>query len=99
MPGQKIDEGQMDMVLDFTNPVPAIWTMKLMGLPPTKWRHWAEYFHAATVYGQQMPEYQAAVVRTPEMVAEVTEVLGSVVAIPATTSSRAWSRWRSRAAG
>ena len=73
---QKIEQGEMDMVLDFTNPVPAIWTMKLMGLPPTKWQHWAEYFHAASAYGQQMPEYQAAVARTPDMVAEVTEVLG-----------------------
>ena len=73
---QKIDQGEMDMVLDFTNPVPAIWTMKLMGLPPTKWQHWAEYFHAASAYGQQMPEYQAAIARTPDMVAEVIEVLG-----------------------
>jgi cytochrome P450 len=73
---QKIEEGRMDLVLDFTNPVPAIWTMKLMGLPPNTWRHWAEYFHAATAYGQQMPEYQAAIARTPAMVAEITEILG-----------------------
>jgi cytochrome P450 len=72
---QKIEEGRMDLVLDFTNPVPAIWTMKLMGLPPTTWHHWAEYFHAATAYGQQMPQYQAAIARTPDMVAEVKEVL------------------------
>ncbi len=72
---QKIAEGRMDMVLDYTNPVPAIWTMKLMGLPLTTWRHWAEYFHAATAYGQQMPQRQAAIARTPEMVAEVKEVI------------------------
>jgi cytochrome P450 len=72
---QKIEEGRMDLVLHFTNPVPAIWTMRLMGLPPSKWQHWAEYFHSASAYGQQMPEYQAAIARTPEMVAEVTEVL------------------------
>jgi cytochrome P450 len=73
---QKIEGGEMDMVLDFTNPVPAIWTMRLMGLPPTKWRYWAEYFHSATAYGREMPEYRAAVARTPEMVAEVIEVIG-----------------------
>ncbi len=73
---QKIEDGHMDMVLDFTNPVPAIWTMQLMGLPLTKWHHWAEYFHSATAYGQQMPERQAAIARTPEMVEEMKEVLG-----------------------
>jgi cytochrome P450 len=73
---QKIEEGRMDMVHDFTSPVPAMWTMKLMGLPPTTWRHWAEYFHAATAYGQQMPEYQAAIARTPGIVEEVKEVIG-----------------------
>jgi cytochrome P450 len=72
---QKIEEGQMDLVLDFTNPVPAIWTMRLMGLPPTTWEHWAEYFHAAAAYGQKMPEYQTAIARTPDMVAEVVEIL------------------------
>jgi cytochrome P450 len=72
---QKIAAGQMDMVLDYTNPVPAIWTMKLMGLPLTTWKHWAEYFHSATAYGQQMPQRQAAIARTPEMVAEVKEVI------------------------
>ncbi|MGP0029235.1 MAG: cytochrome P450 [Acidimicrobiales bacterium] len=73
---QKIEAGRMDLVLDFTNPVPAIWTMRLLGLPLTQWQHWAEYFHSATAYGPQMPERQAALARTPAMVAEVTEVLG-----------------------
>lgn len=73
---QKIEAGQMDMVLDFTNPVPAIWTMRLLGLPLTQWHHWAEYFHSATAYGPQMPERQVALARTPGMVAELKEVLG-----------------------
>lgn len=74
---QVVGSGRMDMVYDFTNPVPAIWTMRLMGLPPTKWQHWAEYFHGATAYGRQMPEFQAAVARTPEMIAEVKEVVAA----------------------
>ena len=32
---QKIADGQMDLVLDYASPVPAILTMKLMGLPLT----------------------------------------------------------------
>ena len=72
---QHIERGQMDLVLDFTNPVPAIWTMRLLGLPPTSWEHYGEYFHAAAAYGQAMPEYQRAIARTPVMVAEVLEIL------------------------
>lgn len=79
---QKIEAGRMDMVLDFTNPVPAIWTMRLMGLPLTQWKHWAEYFHSATAYGPQMPERQVALARTPAMVAEVKELVGERRAHP-----------------
>jgi cytochrome P450 len=63
----------MDMVLDFTNPVPGLWTMKLLGLPPERWEHYATYFHAVSAYGADMAEYQQAVNRTPEIVAEVLE--------------------------
>ena len=72
---QKIGEGRMDMVLDFTNPVPGLWTMKLLGLPPTRWEHYAAYFHAVAAYGQEMSEYQAAVARTPEMIGELLDII------------------------
>jgi len=48
---QRIADGAMDMVSDFTNPVPAIWTMRILGLPAESWLHYAEYFHA-TAAGQ-----------------------------------------------
>lgn len=72
---QKIADGRMDMVLDYTNPVPALWTMQMLDLPPESWEHFAAYFHGTAAYGRDMPEYQQAISRTPEMIAEVTEVV------------------------
>src|SRR5579883_1705014 len=42
---QKIEDGAMDMVLDYTNPVPAVLTMELLGLPKDKWEYYADMFH------------------------------------------------------
>lgn len=72
---QKIAEGRMDMVLDFTNPVPAMLTMKLLGLPTTSWEHYAEVFHATAAYADTSPEFQHAVARVPDMVSELTEII------------------------
>ena len=71
---RRIADGRMDMVADFTSPVPGIWTMKLMGLPASMWEHYAEYFHAVAAYGDDMPEYQHAVSRTPQMIGELLEI-------------------------
>jgi cytochrome P450 len=71
---QKIAVGQMDMVHDFTSPVPGLWTMKLMGLPASMWQHYAEYFHAVAAYGPESPAYERAVTSTPEMIAELLEI-------------------------
>jgi cytochrome P450 len=72
---QKIADGQMDMVLDFTNPVPALWTMQMLDLPTDRWEHFAEFFHATAAYGPEMPEFQRALARTPAMIAEVIEIV------------------------
>lgn len=74
---QKIEAGQMDMVTDFTTLVPGLWTMNLMGLPASMCQHYAEYFHAVSAYGADMPEYQRAVSRTPEMIAELLEIMAT----------------------
>lgn len=71
----KIADGQMDMVHDFTNPVPALWTMRMLDLPLQGWERFADYFHASAAYGQETDEYKRAVSHTPEMVAEVTEII------------------------
>ena len=42
---QRIADGRMDLVLDYASPVPAILTMRLMGLPYDNWQLYADLFH------------------------------------------------------
>jgi cytochrome P450 len=66
-----IEAGRMDLVRDLTNPVPAVVTMRLMGLPCDDWEHYGELFHATVAYRPGSPEYTRAVGRVPEMMASL----------------------------
>ena len=68
---QKIEAGEMDMVLDFTNPVPAVLTMRLIGLPVDNWEHYGELFHTTVAYRPRTEEYKHAISLVPSMVAEL----------------------------
>jgi len=68
---QKIETGHIDLVLDLANPVPAVVTMKLIGLPGDSWQHYGELFHATVAHRPGAPEYDRAISRVPEMVAEL----------------------------
>src|SRR5271165_4896675 len=57
---QKIADGRMDLVLDFTNPVPAVLTMALLGLPEDGWERYGEVFHAMVAEREGTPEYDRA---------------------------------------
>jgi cytochrome P450 len=70
---QKIETGRMDLVGDLTNPVPAVVTMKLMGLPCDHWEHYADLFHATVAYRPSSEEYARAIGRVPEMMASLFE--------------------------
>ena len=63
---QCIADGQMDLVLDYASPVPAILTMRLMGLPDDNWRLYADLFHSvmAAAGGD---EYNRAIAEVPAM--------------------------------
>ncbi len=63
---QRIADGQMDLVLDYASPVPAILTMRLMGLPYDNWRLYADLFHSvmAAAGGD---EYNRAIAEVPAM--------------------------------
>ncbi len=41
-----VETGEMDLVLDLANPLPAIMTMELLGLPLDEWQRFADPFHA-----------------------------------------------------
>jgi cytochrome P450 len=63
---QRIGDGQMDLVLDYASPVPAILTMRLMGLPYDNWRLYAHLFHSVMA-ASGGDEYNRAIAEVPAM--------------------------------
>ncbi|RAU92281.1 cytochrome P450 [Mycobacterium colombiense] len=70
---QRITDGHMDLVLDYASPVPAILTMKLMGLPYDNWHLYANLFHSVMAVSQDSDEYAKAIAKVPAMMEEVLE--------------------------
>ncbi|HZT67862.1 MAG TPA: cytochrome P450 [Acidimicrobiales bacterium] len=70
---RKIESGHMDLVLDLTNPVPAVVTMRIIGLAGESWEHYAKLFHGTVAYRPGSPEYQQAIGRVPEIVSELLD--------------------------
>ena len=68
---QRIEAGGIDLVLDLANPVPAILTMELVGLPHDSWPHYAAVFHGTVSYRPGSPEHAEAIANVPGMVAEL----------------------------
>ena len=71
---QSIGAGAMDMVDDFTNPVPAVLTLRLLGLPCESWAHYAEVFHAMIAHAPDSEAYAHATGLIPGMVEELLAV-------------------------
>ena len=63
---QRIADGQMDLVLDYASPVPAILTMRLMGLPYDNWQLYANLFHSVMA-ASGGDEYNRAIAEVPAM--------------------------------
>lgn len=70
---QGVGDGQLDLVLDYASPVPAILTMKLMGLPYDNWQLYANLFHSVMAVPQDSDEYASAIAAVPAMMADVIE--------------------------
>jgi len=66
---QKVEEGEMDLVLDYVNPVPAIATLRLLGLPGDEWETYSDVFHAIAAYPAGSPDYDAAAGELPNLMA------------------------------
>ncbi len=62
-----IESGRCDLVDDFATPVPAVLTLDMLGMPTANWKHWADFFHAATSYRPEEPEFIAAMSRWQDM--------------------------------
>jgi cytochrome P450 len=79
---QRIEDGEMDLVLDYTNPVPAILTMHLVGLPLDDWEHYAELFHATVAHRPGQPEFDRAIANVPAMLDRLGEEAAACRAAP-----------------
>jgi cytochrome P450 len=72
---EHIETGAMDLVLDLANPVPAILTMALVGLPLDGWQPYADLFHGTIAHRPGEPEFDRAVAGVPAMLARLAEVI------------------------
>jgi cytochrome P450 len=68
---RRIETGSIDLVLDLANPVPAILTMELVGLPHASWPHYAAVFHGTVSFRPGSAEYDQAIANMPAMLAEL----------------------------
>lgn len=68
---QRIADGRMDLVLDYASPVPAILTMRLMGLSHDSWQRYANVFHSVMAVPQDSDEYATAIAEVPAMMDEL----------------------------
>src|SRR6478672_8440052 len=64
---QRIADGRMDLVLDYASPVPAILTMRLMGLPYDNWRLYADLFHGV-MDAADADQYNEVIAEVPAMI-------------------------------
>jgi cytochrome P450 len=72
---QKIASGAMDLVADLTSPVPAVLTMRLVGLAADRWEDVASVFHGTLAFPPGSAEHQAALGRIPDVVAELRQLI------------------------
>ena len=63
---QRIADGRMDLVNDYASPVPAILTMRLMGLPLDDWQRYADLFHSVMA-ANGGDDYNSAIAEVPGM--------------------------------
>ena len=81
---QKIADGAMDLVLDYASPVPAILTMRLMGLPYDNWQLYANLFHSV-MDAPDADAYNKAIAEVPAMIDGLLKFAATRRAILATT--------------
>ena len=79
---QRIGDGHMDLVLDYASPVPAILTMRLMGLPYDNWHLYANLFHSIMAVSQDSDEYANAIAEVPAMMDGLLQVAAARRADP-----------------
>ncbi|MFZ2174908.1 MAG: cytochrome P450, partial [Rhodococcus sp. (in: high G+C Gram-positive bacteria)] len=72
---QIIESGSCDLVRDITSPVPAIFTLELLGLPKENWQSFSEITHDMVHTVPGSPEYEVASAGMVDIVASVSEAI------------------------
>lgn len=80
---QHIARGAMELVGDFTSTVPAVLTLRMMGLPCDSWHYYADFFHSTKVHPIASDEYARAAALTPVIMAGLAEFAADRRARPA----------------
>lgn len=72
---QCIEQGEIDLVLDLANPVPALITLDIVGLSMDDWRRSADAVHALAYTHPGTPEYTRVEAGFAELIKEVLELI------------------------
>jgi cytochrome P450 len=73
-----ISTGRIDFVDDFSNIVPAVLTMALLGLPLTEWSFYCEPTHALVSTPTTSPEYPAVIEAQMQSIAKMGESIAEI---------------------
>ncbi len=77
-----IESGRGDLILDIASPVPAIFTMALLGMPLDGWQVFSDVTHSLIHSAPETPEYLSAMGNLVAILGQVTEVIASRRAEP-----------------
>ncbi|MFD4947646.1 cytochrome P450 [Streptomyces sp. NPDC058239] len=70
-----IESGEIDLVLDVSNPVPALITLELVGLPMDDWRVYADVLHALVYTHPGTPEFDRVEADFGRLIEEVRAMI------------------------
>lgn len=79
---QRAESGVMDLVLDFCGPIPAIVTLKLVGLPLDDWRTFSDASHHIVASPPGSPECEQAMKAHAELFAKLPAIAAARRAEP-----------------
>jgi cytochrome P450 len=74
---QRIESGTMDLVLDFCGPIPAIVTLKLVGLPLDDWKTFSDASHHIVSNPPGSPECERAMAAHAELFAKLPDIVAA----------------------
>jgi cytochrome P450 len=81
---QCIEQGEIDLVLDLSNAVPALLTLDIVGLPMDNWRVYANAVHSLAYTPSGTPEYRQVEEGFGMLIKEVLEMIPQRRADPKT---------------